>query len=521
MLFCKSCYTQKCIYAKNLIWQVWKTPNPSVSGVSKKVKDFLKTKEFQCPNFCDAIDDFTYQTYVTHINDRECDSFNYEKVDGFLKRIEEIKENDQWYEITTSEHKLKADWDVSKAICQICKYLAKLDGYIWYIWSAVCCKEECEAYTHSEKLSTDDEYHPYGLKLCGICKKFTMVKIDRVPSIYDSIVERKIPQCENQSEECKARDLHYIQMLQHQEVCLKEKDESLNPVKLDYLPYVCPSGDKVVLIDPVSPDSLKLNDFDTKMVEQKIKLGHGFKVCLLRDTNQVFIVGGKGSETKTFIFNPETNFIESTEYDLIYARMGHSLCSGDNKLVCTGSSILESNDSLYTCRRVEVFAPEWGGWREGVSMNEDRCDHFSICTDGTVYAIFGNSPRYNSCQDGIEYINLNKIYGTQGSWRFEGKVGSWKLTERMGFLPYPYDKKFIILGKVENDDYSSWEDEDVVSQNIYDSNTVEKDGLEKREYNESENKFDLNNMPMFYMGSFFVFGENGSTIYKCTRDFVF
>ena len=91
----------------------------------------------------------------------------------------------------------------------------------------------------------------------------------------------------------------------------------------------------------------------------------------------------------------------------------------------------------------------------------------------------------------------------------------------MGFLPYPYDKKFIILGKVENDDYSSWEDEDVVSQNIYDSNTVEKDGLEKREYNESENKFDLNNMPMFYMGSFFVFGENGSTIYKCTRDFVF
>ena len=90
----------------------------------------MKTKEFQCPNFCDAIDDFTYQTYVTHINDRECDSFNYEKVDGFLKRIEEIKENDQWYEITTSEHKLKADWDASKAICQICKYLAKLDGYI-------------------------------------------------------------------------------------------------------------------------------------------------------------------------------------------------------------------------------------------------------------------------------------------------------------------------------------------------------------------------------------------------------
>ena len=81
-------------------------------------------------------------------------------------------------------------------------------------------------------------------------------------------------------------------------------------------------------------------------------------------------------------------------------------------------------------------------------------------------------------------------------------------------MPYPYNNKFIILGVIQKDSFSSSDNEDTEYQYIYDAGLVKKQGLEKRNYDYIENKFDLNNMPLFYIGRFFVFGENLKTIYK-------
>jgi hypothetical protein len=139
-------------------------------------------------------------------------------------------------------------------------------------------------------------------------------------------------------------------MYQHELVCTEDIDKALDPIKLEYLPYIHKSGDKISLIET---DQLKR--FHTSPVPVKesfttnIKLGVGFKVCLLRHTNHIMIVGGEGSETKTHIFNPETNLIEETSWDLKYPRTNHSLCSADNTIVCTGGKIETSG------AKVEVF----------------------------------------------------------------------------------------------------------------------------------------------------------------------
>lgn len=175
-----------------------------------------------------------------------------------------------------------------------------------------------------------------------------MAKLDRIPATYDQIFKFKIPKCSEPK--CERSDLLYQQMYQHEMVCTEDISKALDPIKLDYLPYIHSSGDKISLID-----SDQLRRFHTSPVPIKetfttnIKLGAGFKVCLLRHTNHIFIVGGEGTENKTHIFNPDTNLIEETSWDLKYSRTHHSLCSTDNVIVCTGSKIESAGN------KVEVF----------------------------------------------------------------------------------------------------------------------------------------------------------------------
>jgi hypothetical protein len=145
-------------------------------------------------------------------------------------------------------------------------------------------------------------------------------------------------------------------MYQHERVCEGDIDKSLDPVRLPYLPYFHSDSSQISLID-----TDKIKNFLTspvpivKKVPSNIKLGAGFRVCVLSDTNHVFIVGGEGSETKTFIFNSENNMIEPTEWDLKYPRQNHSLCSANNIIICTGSSVGSDSDDFENCNKVEVF----------------------------------------------------------------------------------------------------------------------------------------------------------------------
>lgn len=388
-------------------------------------------------------------------------------LDEIDQRIEEIKSNGQWYDIST-EFVLSDDWNPDNAIWQICKYLAQINGYMCCICKAVWCKEWAEGYTQSQTLTiSDEQYHPYELELCGICKKFSMIQIDRNPELHDKIVQHKIPKWQY-DDDCKTKNLHYTQMLQHQLVWAKDISDKLNPVNLDYLPYFHKNGESVTLVNPDSLTQFRNIDFESKNVELNIKLGMGFKVWVLRDTNQVFIVGGLGSEKSTHIYNPDTNLIETTKFDLKYARMGHSLWTKDNLLICTGSSIIDEADGMYTCRRVEVFNPinEW--WVDGASLYQDRCNHYSICISSIVYVMFGHSPKYEMPQEGIEFIKLERITHTNGSWTYDNKADSWKLNTPLGIMPYPYDEKILILGNFEQNKYSDYGDEDEPKVITYD-----------------------------------------------------
>lgn len=180
-----------------------------------------------------------------------------------------------------------------------------------------------------------------------------MIRLDRSPKTYDQIFKFKIPHCSER--DCTVSNLLYQQMYQHERVCQKDIDATLDPVKVELLPFFHPEGDKFSLIDTQKLTSFYNSPVEVEStVDTNIKLGNGFRVCLLQHTNQIFIVGGEGSENKTFLFNSESNLIEETSWDLTYPRIGHSLCSAENTLICTGSKA-EDCGSFEASKKVEIF----------------------------------------------------------------------------------------------------------------------------------------------------------------------
>ena len=215
------------------------------------------------------------------------------------------------------------------------------------------------------------------------------------------------------------------------------------------MPFFDPNGSTVMLIDPE-----KYNDFFNKDIEvsEEVKLntplGEGFKVCMMQNTNQIMIVGGKGSEYSTFIFNPETNLIEETSWKLKYPRIGHSLWSGDNFLICTGSQILGKKDGERFGNKWEVFRFEWNEWREGVAPYQDRFDHLSIVLNSKVFVFFGNkTQKPEDAQDGAECISLSNIMNEMASWKYPKCLDRkpHKVIPTLGFLPSPFSERMILF----------------------------------------------------------------------------
>ena len=215
------------------------------------------------------------------------------------------------------------------------------------------------------------------------------------------------------------------------------------------MPFFDPNGLNVKLVDPE-----KYNDFYNKDIEvcEEVKLntplGEGFKVCMMQNTNHIMIVGGNGSEYSTFIFNPETNLIEETTWNLKYPRIGHSLWSGDKFLICTGSKILGRNDSERFGNKWEVFWFEWNEWREGVEPYQDRFDHLSIVLNNKAFVIFGNKTlKPDEAQDGAECISLSKIMNQSASWKYPDCLNRkvLKVTPTLGLLPSPFSEKMILF----------------------------------------------------------------------------
>lgn len=296
-------------------------------------------------------------------------------------------------------------------------------------------------------------------------------------------------------------------------------DESLDPVNVKLIPYFHTDGTKISLLSTEKFNSFYNSDIKPEeTIETNIKLGKGFKVCLLRDTNHIFIVGGEGNETKTFVFNPDTNHIDETPWDLKYPRMGHSLCSINNTMICTGSSVSDGDDDYINCRKVEVFKPEWNEWREGQEMHYERFNHFSICSQGRAYVIFGQNPRYNnSAQDGIEYIDVKRVSGSAICWKVPKELerDTLKLSIHCGILPDPYSNRILIFGKKEEHKGFSWDDSDeeeeidnTCNMLVFDSDNPKADVYKPLDYNQKKYTFDKQNLPMFFKGVYYVFGEN-------------
>ena len=80
-----------------------------------------------------------------------------------------------------------------------------------------------------------------------IVNKYAMVKLDRITGTFDQIFKFKIPKCSEAN--CEKSNLYYRQMHQHELVCTGEIDKSLDPQKLNYIPYFHAEGDKISLLD--------------------------------------------------------------------------------------------------------------------------------------------------------------------------------------------------------------------------------------------------------------------------------
>lgn len=365
--FCKSCYWFRGILAKNLQCEGWKTVNPCigrtqqdddetfndhkmVGKVDEGLIPYLDEQQFECPNSC-GVSDVGYTELCDHLNEGKWDGteFSYQKIKEVQERFDTIKKQDKYFEPKDDKIKLRDSWGSDNAMCFIWFYLSSLDGYICYNCTRMSCKEHCEEYDRSIQYIYEDWYHPYGFLAWVSCLKYGMVKLDRIPYTYDQIFKFIIPKCN--TPKCTTTNLLYQQMYQHERVWEGDLPKELDPVHVDLIPYFHKDGGSVSLLNSDTFRKFHKSPVPVeRTVDLNISLGKGFKVCILRHTNQILVVGGKGSETKTLLYNPQSNQIEATQWDLKYPRSGHSLCSADNMMICTGSDVSDQYS-----KKVEVF----------------------------------------------------------------------------------------------------------------------------------------------------------------------
>jgi hypothetical protein len=168
---------------------------------------------------------------------------------------------------------------------------------------------------------------------------------------------------------------------------------------------------------------------------------------------------------------------------------------------------------------------------EGKEMNAGRFNHFSIVCDGTLFVLFGTDPAFpDEPQDGVEYTQFNQILKQGGSWYIPQELQKeyFKLTHNYGILPDPYSKRIVIFGKKkgEEDGMGFFDDSD-------EDNDNDKDGMfvlnfddpavdvYKRHDYPSKFTFDTQNLPLFYKGIYYVFGEDLGSIMTVKREFKF
>lgn len=350
----------------------WRTVNPTVGRLSNDVDEVfnnhskvdaynpevfnkLNEETYQCPNTWSE-ESFSFEKLIAHLKSHTWDglSFKLIAIDDFQDRLQLIKKDDRYFEPAEDKVVLPEHWDSYNLICLVWLYLPNLDGYICYNCTRLGWRQHTEEFTKTVNIAKDEHYHPYGFMWCIYWRKYAMARLDRIPQTYDLILKYKVPKWHNSK--WSRSDLHYQQMYQHERVWEEDLDPWFDPVTLELLPYFQESSNKIVLIQPSILTNFYTSSVQVeKEVDSNITLGIGFRVCLLRDTNQIFIVGGKGSEKSTFLYNPKTNSIENTKWSLQYPRTGHSLCSYNNTLVCTGSSYGSESGRYESGNKVEVF----------------------------------------------------------------------------------------------------------------------------------------------------------------------
>ena len=214
----RECYACSWLFAKDLTWKGWGVLNPECGQISKRMKDYLNTKTYDCPNYCFK-DNVSFKDLMHHFKNETCTGFKYDgrKKNEFEERINCIKKDNRWIEVTDDKINLRPDWDTYNAKWLICLYLADLDGYIWYGCTALSCKDHCEEYDKSVGFPFRKTYHPYGYRLWAHWKRYGMVKIERFPETYDQIFKFKILKCSN---DWGKPPLYFQQMYQHEKVLL-------------------------------------------------------------------------------------------------------------------------------------------------------------------------------------------------------------------------------------------------------------------------------------------------------------
>ena len=458
----------------------------------------------------------------------ECNGFRYgdRELKNIEERIKTIKKEDRWLDITEDKIYLKEDWDPYNAKWLICLYLSDLEGYICYQWTALGCKQCIEDYDKSVHFSVASCFHPHGYRLCPHCKKYGMVKLDRFPEAHDKVIFKyKIPSWNN---DCGKPALYYKQMVQHEKVWRELIDKVLDPVWLQKIPFFTSDGKYVKLIDQEKLNTFynKIDDYEKE--ELNITLNYGFRVCIIQGTNHVLIVGGVGSERSTFLFNSDTNLIEETKWELHIPRVAHSLWSSDNLVICTGTSVRGERDVDRQGCSTEVFSLEWGEWREGLEMYNERFDHCSVVLGDKVWAMFGNDPLNSGApQDGIEYVALNQVTKDNTSWRY---IDWWtkkalRVDPTHGFMPVPFSERIIIFASKRPEfssflmfgDREDFDDKPKPRMFINDPDDPTADVFKPIDYNAEKYTFDKNNTPFLYRGYFHVFGADGKLVYLCER----
>lgn len=157
-------------------------------------------------------------------------------------------------------------------------------------------------------------------------------------------------------------------------------------------------------------------------------------------------------------------------------------------------------------------------------MYYDRANHASIWCQDTVYLLFGTDPSSdNAPQEGIEYISLSKIIKKTSFWKLVNQFHkkSLKLKPLYGILPDPNAHRILIFGKKIDNDYGYDEDEDngVLTMHNFNLHDPKADIYKDTEYDQDKITFDQQNLPFFFKGVYYVFGQDLSSVMKCKRNF--